>query len=400
MPVDKTYNPFEKYGVKRVINAATSLTYLGGSIPPREIFDSMAKAASCFVRIPELQRAAGDAIAKATGAEAGLPTAGALAGLVLAAAACMMKGTELEDFDPLGDEAGWRHIVSRLPLNTNGLRTEFIVQRSNRNSYDYSVELAGGRFREVGSTESCTMEELESAFYTTRTAAYYFTARELRKGLPLRTIVDVAHRRNVPVIVDAAAEIPPKRKLKFYIEEGADLVVYSGGKHLSGPNNSGLLVGKKDLIKLAHLQSYPFNGIGRASKMSRETIVGLVEALKIYLEHDEKAEFRKWLRWAEWFKEQLGEIKGVESGIIYQRTVEDGEPTAPFCYLILDQAKTGISGRELVNRLKSGDPCVYTLYEPKFLLGDCSNMVVINPQYLIDGEHQILLDNIKEILIN
>jgi uncharacterized pyridoxal phosphate-dependent enzyme len=390
MPLD---NPFKRYGVKRVINAATSITTLGGSIPDQKIFKAMAEAGKVFASIPELQVWAGKEIAKATGAEAGLPVASAVCGLQLSAAACMMRGTELEKYEPL-DMRGWSHITMRLPLHTGGLRTEFIVQRTNRNSYDYSVELAGGRFREVESTE----EALIDAYDPEKTAAFYYTARNLKGSLSLEKVIKIAKIHKVPVIVDAAAEIPPKRKLRTYMDKGADLVSYSGGKHLAGPNNSGLLAGRADLIKLAHLQSYPFNGVGRASKMSRETIVGLVEALWIYLDHDEEEAFDGWVRWAEYFRDELSRFSGVSAEIVYQRVVEDGEPMAPFCAISLDESVTGVSGKELVSRLKKGEPVVYVIYEPEFLLGPCPGKITLNPQYMLEGEHPLVVEKIKRIL--
>lgn len=387
------YNPFEKYGVRRVINAATSITTLGGSIPDQRVFKAMAEAGKAFASIPELQVWAGKEIAKATGAEAGLPVASAVCGLQLSAAACMMRGTELEGYEPL-DMKGWSHITMRLPLHTGGLRTEFIVQRSNRNSYDYSVELAGGRFREVEPTE----EVLREAYNPEKTAAYYYTARNLKGSLPLEEVIEIARANDVPVIVDAAAEVPPRRKLKMYIEKGADLVSYSGGKHIAGPNNSGLLAGRADLIKLAHLQSYPFNGIGRASKMSRETIVGLVEALWIFLDHDEERAFKGYVGWAEYFRDELSKVPGVSTEIVYQRVVEDGEAMAPFCAVFLDESVTGVSGKELVDGLKEGTPVVYVLYEPEFLMGPCPGMITLNPQYILEGEHPLVVEKIKRIL--
>ena len=387
------YNPFKKYGVRRVINAATSITTLGGSIPDQSIFKAMAEAGKAFANIPELQVWAGKEIAKATGAEAGLPVASAVCGLQLSAAACMMRGTELENHDPL-DMRGWSHITMRLPLHTEELSKEFIVQRTNRNSYDYSVELAGGMFNEVDPTEEALLE----AYDPEKTAAYYYTARNLRGSLPLEKVIEIAKVNKVPVIVDAAAEVPPRRKLRMYMDKGADLVSYSGGKHLAGPNNSGLLAGRADLIKLAHLQSYPFNGVGRASKMSRETIVGLVEALWIYLDHNEEAAFNGWVRWAEYFKYELSRFPGVSAEIVYQRAVEDGEPMAPFCAISLDESVTGVSGKELVSRLKEGEPVVYVIYEPEFLLGPCPGKITINPQYMLEREHPLVVEKIKQIL--
>ncbi len=392
--VKELYNPFEKYGIRRVINAATSATNLGGSIPDPEVFRAMEDSSKSFVVITELQAWAGKKIAEATGAKAGLPVASACNGLTLGAAACIMKGTELEEYDPLV-RGRWSHISMRLPMHTEGLGTEFIVQRECRNAYDYSVECAGGRFVEVDSTK----EALDAAYDSERTAGYYFTARGARKGLSIEDVVEVAHANGSYVVVDAAAENPPKMKLRYYIERGADLVSYSGGKHIRGPNNSGLLAGRADLIKLAHLQSYPFSGVGRGSKMSRETIVGLVKALEIYLASDEEAEFQEWLHHVEYFVDELGAIPGVEAGITYQRIVETGEPMAPFCFLKLDEGVCGVSGRELVSRLQGGDPKIHTLWEPRFLLGpDCEGMMALNPEYMLEGEHEVVVKAIKETL--
>ncbi|UCD44608.1 MAG: hypothetical protein JSV27_10910 [Candidatus Bathyarchaeota archaeon] len=396
--MSKLYNPYEKFGIRRVINAATSVTTLGGSTPDPDVFVAMADAAKSFVSIVELQRWAGERIAEATGAEAGLPTASACNGLMLAVAACIMRGTELEGHDPLAGR-GWSHIATRLPLRTEGLKTEFLVQRACRNSYDYAVECAGGRFVEVGGDDGATVEETAEAYDPERTAGYYFTARQARKGLFIEQVVEAAHGNGCPVVVDAAAENPPKRKLRYYVERGADLVSYSGGKHIKGPNNSGLLAGKADLIRLAHLQAYPFTGIGRAAKMSRETIVGLVKALEIYLAHDEEATFREWGRWARYFADELGGIPGVEAGVTYQVVVEDGEPMAPFSYLILDEGRCGMTGRELSRRLRERDLPIWTLWEPEFLLGkDFEGKLCINPQYLLDGEHEIIVEAVKEQL--
>jgi L-seryl-tRNA(Ser) seleniumtransferase len=391
------YNPYKKYDLRRVINAATCLTRLGGSIPHPDVFEAMMDASKSFIQIPELQAWAGKKIAEATRAEAGLPTAGANNAIMLAAAACMMKGTELENYDPLELET-WSHIVLRLPAHMEGMKTEFIVQKNNRNIYDHAVECAGGKLVEIGTEEGTSETELDEAFDPHRTAAYYFTVHSATESLPLDTVVKIAHKHSVPVIVDAAAELPPKHKLTQYIEEGADLVIFSGGKFISGPNNSGILAGKKDLIKLAHLQAYPFHGIGRASKMSRETIVGLVKALEIYREKNEDHLFNKWMKKAKYIAHELNDISGLKTGITYQKTIEEKSPMSPLCFLKLDEGVIGISGKELANILRDGDPSIETLYEAGFLLENAKGKVTINPQYLLEGDADIVINRIKEIL--
>ena len=391
------YNPYEKYGLRRVINAATCLTRVGGSIALPEVFEAMEDASRSFVQIPELQAWAGRKIAEATGAEAGLPSAGANNALMLAAAACMMKGTELEDHNPLELET-WSHIIVRLPAHTEGLKTEFIVQKNDRNIYDHAVECVGGQFVEAGTGEGTTREEFEEVFDPKKTAAYYYTVRSAKKSLPLETVVEIAHEHEVPVIVDAAGELPPRKRLNQYIDEGADLVIFSGGKHIGGPNNSGMLAGRRDLVKLAHLQAYPFHGVGRASKMSRETIVGLIKALELYLEKDEVLYYNREKEEVERMVKQFGDIPGVMTGLTHEKTVEDGASMTPICYFELDEEVVGISGRDLVRRLRDGDPSIETLYEPSYLLEKYEGKVTINPQYMLEGDADIVIERIRDIL--
>jgi D-glucosaminate-6-phosphate ammonia-lyase len=393
----KAYNPYEKYGLRRVINAATCLTRLGGSRPHPDVFKAMEDASRAYIQIPALQAWAGEKIAEATGAEAGLPTAGAVNALTLAAAACMMKGTELERYDPLGQRPP-THMIQRLPMHTEGLRTEFVVQKSDRNTYDHAVECAGGRMVEAGTDQRTTAEELEVAF-TDRTAAFYFTVRGSKKGLPLDACIEIAHGNGVPVIVDAAPDLRPKKILTHYIEKGVDLVVFSGGKHLGGPNNTGILAGRRDLVKLAHLQAYPFDGIGRGAKMSRETIVGLVVALEKYQEKDDGALFEVWDEKARWMVGQLTGIPGLSAGVTCEYTVEEGEPMTPLAYVTLDEEEAGMSAVELQARLKEGDPIIETLHEPAFLIDDYEGKLTINPEHMLEGDEEIVVRRIREILL-
>jgi L-seryl-tRNA(Ser) seleniumtransferase len=386
-------NPYKQMGIRRVINAATCLTRLGGSIADPRVFKAMQQASKSFVQIPELQHWAGQQIAKATGAEAGLPTAGANNAITLAAAACIMKGTELEKYDPLQLET-WTPLVKKLPMHTQGLKTRFIVQRNNRNVYDHAVECAGGTFVEADPTE----QALRQAYDPKTTAAYYYTVRSAANALPLETVIRVAHSTGTPVIVDAAAELPPKRNLTRYTRAGADLVIFSGGKYIAGPNNSGILAGRAPLIKLAHLQAYPFHGVGRASKMSRETIVGFVTALNLYLQEDEKQKYAEWLAKAEWLRDQFKDTPGVEATISHHATVEDDHPMVPVCTLNLDPATTHITSADLTTRLRDGDPSIEVLNEPAFILKEPRGKLVINPEFLQPGEAETIVKTIKSIL--
>ncbi|MCK4439227.1 hypothetical protein KAV47_09130, partial [Candidatus Bathyarchaeota archaeon] len=198
--------------------------------------------------------------------------------------------------------------------------------------------------------------------------------------------------------VDAADELPPRKNLKRYTSMGVDLVIFSGGKKIGGPNNSGLLAGRRDLIKLAHLQAYPFHGVGRASKMSRETIVGFVTALRLYLQEDEEKTYNKWHKKAQWITDQMKDVPGVEAGLDSQSTIEEDEPMVPVSYIKLNPKTTGITGAQLSKRLRDGDPSIEALYEPGFMLKDAKDKLMINPQYLDDEDAHTVVDTIKDIL--
>ena len=402
--VKEIYNPYEKYGIKRVINAAAVATIVGGSISPPEVFRAMEDASKSFVYIPEVQAWAGKVIAEITGAEAGFPTAGSCHGILLAAAACMMKGTELEKYDPLEKET-WTSIAQKLPMHSEGLKTEFIVQKCDRNVYDHSVECAGGRFVEVGTANGTTEQDLDEAFNPQKTAAYYVTLRTDYRPLPLKTVIKIAHKHNVPIIVDAATENPPKKSFRRFIDMGVDLVILSGGKEVHGPNNSGILAGRKGLIKLAHLQAYPFHGVGRPGKMSRETIVGFVTALKLYVAHDEEAVFKARVAKAKWISEQLNKIPNVKTEIFYETTIEENEPTIPLVALKIDEKAFGMTGKDLSDKLMTSNPKIYAPYESRFLgpnsagtLDFYNGKVTINPRSMLEGDESIVVEKVKEIL--
>lgn len=389
-------DPYEKFGLRRVVNASTSMTRLGGSMPKPEVFRAMEEASRAFIRIPELQVWAGRRIAEAFGVEAGLPTSGGFNGITLAAAACMMRGTELEGFDPLEPQT-WIPVAQRLPMHTEGLRTEFIVQRSTRSEYDHAIECAGGSLVEVGSEAGATPEELEEAFYPERTAAYHYTVTASEDRLPLEEVARIAHERGVPVTVDAAPHLTHREVPEVLLGMGADLVSFSGGKHLGGLNNTGILVGSRDLVKLAHLQSYPFDGIGRGAKMSREMIVGLVRAVELFVGRDDEAFYGALERRSFELSRRLAEIPGVSSGVVYEPTVIEGILGPSYAYISLDEG-SGISLKELHGRLREGEPAVEALYEPFFITPEAAGKITIKAEYLLEGDDEIIIHRTAELI--
>jgi L-seryl-tRNA(Ser) seleniumtransferase len=213
-----------------------------------------------------------------TGNEAAYVTNGAAAGLALAAAACMT-----------GEDVA---LIHRLPNDTQGMRNEVVVHRTQRNWYDFAIRQTGARLVEIGHTMETAPWELDAAMTERTAAVFYFAGDHLnRNTLPLSLVVDRAHTRGVPVVVDAAAQIPPISNLwRFTTGDGADLAIFSGGKGLCGPQNSGLVVGRADLIRAMALNGPPYQRIGRPMKVAKEAMIGLLTAVELAVARDESAD--------------------------------------------------------------------------------------------------------------
>jgi L-seryl-tRNA(Ser) seleniumtransferase len=234
---------YQELGVRPIINACGTLTRIGGSRMSAEVLESMVEAAASFAHIDELQARAGKVIAEVTGAEAGYVTTGAAAGLALATAACV-AGMDVGKMDRLPD--------------TTGMKNEVVVQRGHRNAYDHGIRSAGIKFVEVGYLgypgAGGTMPWQIDEAITERTAAVACPILDTPGTVSLPVVAEIAHAKGVPVIVDAAAELPPRSNLRRFISEGADLVTFSGGKAIGGPQSSGILAGRADLIASVALQ--------------------------------------------------------------------------------------------------------------------------------------------------
>jgi L-seryl-tRNA(Ser) seleniumtransferase len=321
----------ERLNASSIINATGTITLHGGSTIEPAITMAMAVAAQTSFDMADLQGSASEIIAECTGAEAGIVTSGASAGLLLGAAACMA-----------GLDAS---LMGRLP-DTSGMRNEFVVAHSHRNSYDHAVRAAGAVLVEAGVADRVVGVgirdtepwEIERAI-TPRTAGIFYVARP--DSLPaLPQVVAVARRAAVPVLVDAAAELPPKSNLRRFIEDGADLVVFSGGKALGGPSASGILCGRRRLIASALLQMLdldydfdawqppkhlidkselphlPRNGIGRSCKVGKEQIVGLLLALSRFVVTDDASRMQSLTAIASALVERLQTLPALRAHIV------------------------------------------------------------------------------------
>jgi D-glucosaminate-6-phosphate ammonia-lyase len=299
---------YDRLGVRTIINAKGPSTRLSGGFLHPDVSAAMAEAGNYCVDMAELHAAAGKVIAEVTGTEAGIVTSGAAAGLLLGTAACIT-----------GLDAGK---MGRLP-DTRGMKNEVVMVRSQRNFYDHAVRTAGATIVEVGlpdryagaGVRDAEAWEIADAI-TPQTAAVVYVANGGAQP-PLSEVVRVAHASNIPVIVDAAGQLPPASNLRRFIGEGAELVTFSGGKAIGGPQGSGILAGKRDLIMSALLQQLdldiyweqwnppdsiidkhrlkgvPQHGVGRPCKVGKETIVGLLVALRRFVSENDESRAKR-----------------------------------------------------------------------------------------------------------
>ncbi len=365
---------YELLGVRPVINAYATLTRLGGSLMPPEVLQAMNEAAQCFVDLHDLQRRVGDRIADLTHNEAAYVSTGAAAGLVLAAASCI-TGSDPE-------------LIQRFP-DLTGLKNEIIVHHTQRNGYDYAVREIGAQIVEIGSAAGTTRADLEQAITPRTGAMFWFQGAMVTPGdLPLPDVIAVAHAHHIRVVVDAAAQLPPVSNLWNFTRMGADLVVFSGGKDLRGPQSSGLVLGRRDLIDACRMHGSPNHAVGRPMKVGKEEMVGLLVAVERYLKLDHAAREA----YCETTVGQWCAAINAIPGLSAQRTFpnEAGQPL-PRCLITVDAAQSGIDRNAIVEQLAAGDPSI--IVES---VGERS--IHLNPMTLEPGEEAILLDRLLALV--
>ncbi len=366
-------NLYQELGIAPVINAAATLTRLGGSRMPPPVVTAMAGAAGAFVDLPDLQRRIGARIAERTGNEAVYITSGAAAGIVVAVAACI-AGTDPER-------------IATFPCG-GGEEWEVIVPRSQRNGYDYAARQTGARMIEVGELPA----ELQAALSERTACILWFAGAHFAAGAPrIEQVLTVARAHgNVPVLVDAAAQIPPIANLWHFTRElGVDAAIFSGGKGLRGPQSSGLVVGREAIIEGCRANGNPNHSIGRPMKAGKEELVGLLAAVEWALAQDEPAILDGYEQSVRCWVEGLDGIPGV--------TVERGYPS-----------EAGQPhGRAIV---RIGPPCSWTRDEvvgalwarsPRIAVGTSDldpDAIALNPQTLEPGEDALVLAALREVL--
>ena len=371
---------YEKLGVRPVIHGAGTTTRYGGSIMRPETIEVMREAAQSLVNIDELNEAAGAAIARILGAPAALVTAGSTAGLVLQAAACMT-----------GDDPAK---ITRLP-DTTGMRREFVIQRAHRFSYDQAYRVPGGVLVEIGLGRRTALFELENAI-TERTAGVVHLVSPFTSPpgvLSFEEVREVAHARGVPVLVDAASMLPPRDNLFRYLRGGADLVIFSGGKGIRGPQSTGILAGRRDLVRAATLNASPNQAIGRAAKTSKEEIVGIVNALELFLAEDEVAEMARYRDVCASIVDTLRDIQGLRA-LVEQDCVNR---VIPHAVVYFEPSWKGPSGKAVRLALASGEPHIYV--QQGALQGGYADEISVDPINLQPGDEKIVATRLREELM-
>ncbi|HEV2493646.1 MAG TPA: aminotransferase class V-fold PLP-dependent enzyme [Terriglobia bacterium] len=371
---------YRKLGVTPFINAAGTYTMLSASTMPEEVQAAVALAAQQPVNLTELLDASGEYLAKRLRSEAALVTAGAASALTLGTAACVTVGNQPA-------------IVS-IPTDLSGLKNEVLVQKTHRYEYDHAVRNCGVRFVEVE-----TLEQYNRAFTERTVMAHFFNAAE-GGGISREDWIRVAHAHGVPCFNDAAADVPPISNLWNYTQMGFDLVTFSGGKGLRGPQCTGLLLGKKQLIDAAKLNNSPHsNTLGRGMKVAKEEIVGLVAAVDWFLSQDDAALEAEFRGRAERIAEHLKSIPTVKTQIFIPPVANH----VPHLLITYDPDRIKVTGAEVMQKMRQGEPRIEL--NPASGGGPASaglpqgaSTIVVGVWMLQPGEDMVVARRLREVL--
>jgi L-seryl-tRNA(Ser) seleniumtransferase len=324
-------------GVRTFINAAGTYTVLTASLMRPEVVAAMAAASTRFVNIDELQEAAGRRVAELIGCEAAMITSGASAALTVGTAACITGKNQ--DF------------ILRIP-DLTGMKSEVIVQRLHRYGYDHAVRVCGVKMVEVD-----TAEELEAAINDRTAMMLFFNDREHAGQIGAEEFVALGKKHGIPTFNDAAADVPPTENLSKFTKMGFDLVTFSGGKGIRGPQSAGLLLGRRDLIEAARLNCSPnSDSIGRGFKINKEEIIGMLVAVESYLNRDAEAEWREW-------EQRTRTIAAAVTDVESMQTETYVPPIAnhvPHLKLTWRRDAAGLSAEDVRERMRDGEPSIET----------------------------------------
>jgi len=364
---------YQSIGVRPLINARGTYTILSGSTMLPEVREAMAAASQHYVHLDELAEAVGARLAELTKAEWGLVTVGCAAALTHATAACVAGGNP--------------DLHVRIPNLDGFAKDEVVIPKHSRNVYDAALRAVGVRVIEV-----TTPAELEAALGP-RTALVYILAGPEADESPLNTkvIAATAQARNVPVLVDAAAEILTVPNV--HLQNGATLVAYSGGKCLRGPQAAGLLLGRKDLVKAAWVHSAPHHGYSRSMKVGKEEAIGMLMAVEMWMKRDHDAEWKRWTSWLDSIARRVSTIDGVTTNVVQPRGLSNRMPSLR---VLWDRKRLGLAGDAVVRTLFDTDPRVGVF--PARGESDSQTGVTVNPYMMAPGDEKIVGDRLYAVL--
>jgi len=359
---------FSELGVRTFLNAAGTYTFLTASLMPQEVMEAINYASKRFVSLNELHDAVGERLASLLECEAAMVTAGAASALTLGTAACL-TGTDPDR-------------IRRLP-DTEGMKNEVIIQKTHRFGYDRAVRNCGVKLIEIE-----TSEELEAAVSEQTAMMLFLNYADPKGEIKREEFVSLGRKHGIPTFNDAAADVPPTERLFEYTQMGFDLVTFSGGKGLRGPQSSGLLLGRKDLIHAARLNAPP-NGdtIGRGMKVNKEEILGLMVAIERFLAIDPEEARRELDRRAEEITKAVAGLPTVQTEI----EVPEIANHVPHVHISWDETALGSTVQDVVKRLREGQPSIEVTPSSK-------EDLIVNPFMLEPGESSIVARRIRECL--
>jgi L-seryl-tRNA(Ser) seleniumtransferase len=358
----------KELGVRSFINAAGTFTALTGSLMRPEVVEAMRIASRKYVTLEELHNAVGARIAELLHCPAAFVTAGCASALSLATAACVAGSN--------------RDRIRRLP-DTKGMKNEVLVQRTHRVGYDHAIRNAGVTLIEVE-----TREELEKAVNDSTAMMFFLNSADPAGKIHLEEFVAIGKSHNVPTLIDAAADVPPVENLWRFTKMGFDLVGFSGGKGLRGPQSAGLLLGRKDLIEAAKLNASP-NGdtLCRSNKVNKEEIIGMLVAVEAYLKEDHAAVWKDWEARCHTISKCLEAFSDVKTEISVPKIAN----AVPHLRVNWDTKARGLTAAQMVQKLREGKPSIE-------VTPGSNRRLVIGVWVMEPGEDAIVGERLRAIL--
>lgn len=373
-----------KLGIKPIINAWGTVTAVGGNVLNDTTVEGYRELSKVFVDMTAYTEAANEYVSKLLGVETSMIVPGAAAGIVIAVASLISEG------DPIK--------ASHLPF-TESFKNEILILKTHESPYKYLAQIPGAKIIDIGNENGITEKDLKNVISRRTAGLLFFDFSPIKTGLAFRAICEVVHKFNMPVIVDAAAELPPTLNFTKYIQEGADLVIFSGGKDIAGPNNTGIIIGRKHLImnckSIGPLIYKEVGGvrrvfIGRPMKMTKEDIAAFILALENYLKINQPKRMEGLQNRLQVMANEL--IKHNESLKLRITKEVSGDTIRPSIIpkLAINITSIGLEPKNVVEQLKRYDPPIYCYF--------VENEVIINPQCVRPDEDRVIIMALSHLL--